>query len=115
MVDAGKVEHKVTVRVIGVQLRRRAVQVVAVGVVYVEIGARAILAVADVFQIVHKGGAHYALGAGSEDVHGKPLTFSKYILFLGSFFGESFYKQVVVFSTGAFSRQLHRWEYLLFG
>ena len=73
-VHAREVEHEVAVRAVGVQLLRGAVEVVAVDVVDVDIRARAILAVADVFEVVHEGRANHALCAGDEDVHYFPAS-----------------------------------------
>lgn len=73
-VHAREVEHEVAVRAVGVQLLRGAVEVVAVDVVDVDIRARAVLSVADVFEVVHEGRAHHALRAGDEDVHAFPAS-----------------------------------------
>ena len=69
-----RLNTKVAVGAVGVQLLRRAVDVVAVDVVDVDIRARAVFAVADVFQIVDEGCAHHALRAGDEDVHFFPAS-----------------------------------------
>ena len=73
-VHAREVEHEVAVRAVGIQLLRGAVEVVAVDVVDVDFRARAVLAVADVLQIVNEGRAHHALCTGDEDVHCFPAS-----------------------------------------
>ena len=69
-----EVEYKVAVGAVGVQLLRCVVDVVAIDVVDVDIRARAVLAVADVFEVVHESRAHHALRAGDEDVHFFPAS-----------------------------------------
>ena len=73
-VHAREVEHEVAVGAPGIQLLRRAVEVIAVDVVDVDARARAVLSVADVLQIVHKSCADHALRAGDEDVHYFPAS-----------------------------------------
>ena len=73
-VHAREVEHEVAVGAPGIQLLRRAVEVVAIDVADVDIRARAVLAVADVFEVVHEDCAHHALCAGDEDVHYFPAS-----------------------------------------
>ena len=63
-IHACQIEHEVAVRTVRIQLFRRIVDIIAVDVFNVEIGPRAVLAVADVLEIVHDGRAHHALCAG---------------------------------------------------
>ena len=73
-VHPGEVEHEVAVRAISVQLLRRTVDVIAVDVVDVDVRARAVLAVSDIFQVVDEGCSDHALRAGDEDVHFFPAS-----------------------------------------
>ena len=73
-VHASEVEHEVAVCAVCIQLLRRAVDVVAVDVVDVDVRACAVLAVSDVFQVVDESRADHALRAGDEDVHFFPAS-----------------------------------------
>ena len=68
-VDARKVEHKVRLSAISVQLVRGRIDVVLVNLVDLDVRAGSVLAVADIFQVVAQGGSHHALCACYKNIH----------------------------------------------
>ena len=72
-VDPGKMEHKIRLPAVFVQLLCRAVDVIFVDLTNVYIRAGAVFAVTDVFQVFTEIAPHKALGAGNQNVHGSFL------------------------------------------